>query len=469
MCIRRAGIARSPWTHRLWLAACLPPLGISASALLAAAPWDLGPLVRNRFFWPAALTCILPLLVWAALRPARASRVMRGYFLGAIPVIAFILLEGLRGGLAYPHEAYADVPAPAAIARRPEGRVVWIIFDGMSEAMAFERRPAKLQLPNLDRLRKESFYATAAEAPADATLLSLPALILGAPVRDVVPADPRTLHLRVAADRAALSWGSLRNVFDDARKFGLNTALAGWYHPYGRVLGHSLTRCAWTAGWLPAGAEEPFTPQTFATLMRDRALLQISTLPLAGHIPLLNPVLFDRARKLGQFRWLGRQARAFACDPALGLVLIHAPVPHPPAIYDRRAGQFAASGSYLDNLALADRTLGEWRAAMERAGILDNTTLILSADHGWRVQLWRGKAAWTAEEEAASAGIDSLGVPFIVRLPHREPGMRFDRPFNTVITRRLIGAVLHGDVATAADLASCIERFQDNQISKAGL
>jgi hypothetical protein len=37
-----------------------------------------------------------------------------------------------------------------------------------------------------------------------------------------------------------------------------------------------------------------------------------------------------------------------------------------------------------------------------------------------------------------------------------------------VITRRLIDAILHGDILTAEDLASHIERFQDNQVSKAG-
>ena len=63
-------------------------------------------------------------------------------------------------------------PLPRTTA--PRVRVVWILFDELSQAVAFNQRPPGLALPNLDRLRDESFHADAAESPADSTLVSFP-------------------------------------------------------------------------------------------------------------------------------------------------------------------------------------------------------------------------------------------------------------------------------------------------------
>jgi hypothetical protein len=41
-------------------------------------------------------------------------------------------------------------------------------------------------------------------------------------------------------------------------------------------------------------------------------------------------------------------------------------------------------------------------------------------------------------------------VPFIVKMPGQTTGITFDVPFNTVITRQLIGAVIRGEVTNAS-------------------
>ena len=46
------------------------------------------------------------------------------------------------------------------------------------------------------------------------------------------------------------------------------------------------------------------------------------------------------------------QAEALIRDQSIGFVFIHLPVPHPPGIYDRRAGHQRPTGTYIDNLAL---------------------------------------------------------------------------------------------------------------------
>jgi hypothetical protein len=336
--------------------------------------------------------------------------------------------------------------------------VVWIIFDELSEAITFEHRPPGMNLPELDRLRKESFHALAARSPAGDTEESLPSLILGEHVADAIPKGPDSLLVKTASRTEAIELGSIPNVFDKARALGFNTALAGWFHPYGRLLNRSLTACAWTAGWLLPGAEEPTALEPLPAAMMDRMRLQTATLPLVGHIPGFFPGVYHRQEKQKRFSYLMEQAARYSSDPSLGLVLIHLPAPHPPAIYSRAEGRFTAQGrlSYLDGVALADRAFGELRQSMERAGVWEDTAVLVSADHGWRTHIWRGGPEWTAEEEAVSSGVDTSGVPFLVKLPRSAEAVAYSKPFDTVVTRELILAILQKRVETAAQVAEFV-------------
>ncbi len=93
--------------------------------------------------------------------------------------LGVIHLQNCAGTVAFP-------PAGPVPAGRP--RVVWIIFDETDYRIAFEQRPGGVQLPAFDRLQAESLFATDAYSPADATLLSMPSLIIG---RRVVSADAK--------------------------------------------------------------------------------------------------------------------------------------------------------------------------------------------------------------------------------------------------------------------------------------
>ena len=73
----------------------------------------------------------------------------------------------------------------------------------------------------------------------------------------------------------------------------------------------------------------------------------------------------------------------------------------------------------------------------------------MSADHGWRTNLWRGDAEWTSDEETASHQ-DTSGVPFILKLPGETSGVVYTKPFNTLITRQLITAVLKRELRDPA-------------------
>ena len=459
---RRRGLGRALPPHYLFLALCCVPLGIASVAALRALPFNLTAVIRTPLFWPCVLIAALAPLGLVCARPRAASRLVRGMLLYSWPVLLFVLVQAARETLlAYPRSAYADGPLAAGFDSPPAPRrVVWIIFDELSQTIAFGNRPAGLALPNFDRLRSGGFYASSAQSPADSTEISMPSLILGERVIEASPQGPGDLRVRTGSSTQPLAFGSLPNVFDDARALGLNTALVGWFHPYGRLLSHSLEKCYWTADWLRAGVEERSNPQALVHAMWDRTRLQFAALPLVGHLPGVFPGAYQRQEKIAQFRWLCDRAVETVSDPAIGLALIHLPVPHPPAIYSRARGTLTAQGriGYLDSVVLADRTLGALRQAMEQAGLWDRTAVLVSADHGWRTHLWRGDAEWTQDEEAA-AHQDTSGVPFLLKLPEQASGMVYSKPFNTIVTRQLITGILSGRLPDPSEVPGFVERL----------
>jgi len=68
--------------------------------------------------------------------------------------------------------------------------------------------------------------------------------------------------------------------------------------------------------------------------------------------------------------------------------------------------------------------------------------------------MWRSGPDWTAEEEVASRGIDTSGVPFLVRLPREETAVICSRPFDTVVTSDLILDILRGRLISTRQLSS---------------
>jgi len=418
---RRSRLTRSRLIHLLFLALCLVPLGIAAIAAMRAAPFNLIPIVRKSWSWPVVLIVAVVPLGFAVLRPYSASRLMRSFFLWSWPALAIVLIQGSRVTLfKYPAGSYRDRVLAKPLKSPPKRiRVVWMVFDELSQSIAFDNRPAGLQLPNLDQLKAESFYASSAKSPADSTELSMPSLILGEQVIAVSPRAPDSLYLRTRSRTEGFACSAVPNVFDKARELGFNTALVGWFHPYGRLLNRSLTKCYWTASWLNSGVEEPFNPHG----------------------------LWD--------------ALLFRADPSIGLALIHLPIPHPPAINSRSGRGLTAQGrnGYLDSVALVDQTLGLLRRRMEQAGLWDTSAVLVSADHGWRTHLWRGDPDWTPDDESASH-TDASGVPFLLKLSGQSSGVLYTKPLRTIVTSRLITEILSGRLTDPAAIPTAIERFE---------
>ncbi len=454
---RRLPPQRAQKFHKLFLAACAVPAGIGAVGAIELSPANLEPIIRSRWFWPVAGVLILVIAEFAFRRAQAASNLMREILLYSTPLLAITLVQGARKSVVpYSHADYADGTLAARSAMAPsKTRVVWIIFDELSEAITFANRPPGLELPNFDRLRTESFHATAADSPAGFTVNSIPSLLLGQRV-EAAPRGPADLEIQMAG-RPEASWSSLPNVFDTARGLGFNTALVGWYHPYGRLLNHSLSECFWTAMWLPIEVEEPSTPESFAASMWDRARLQADAFPLIHRLPSLAPEIRYRQQTLDRFEYIRDRAIEVAADPSVGLVFLHLPVPHPPAIYDRARHELTAGGSrgYLDSVALADLTLAALRRHMEETGVWNQTAVLVSSDHSWRISMWRDQREWNQEDETVSP-LNSVHVPFLLKLPGQATGVLYGQSFNTVVSSRIVTAILAGELKLPDGIAPLI-------------
>jgi membrane-anchored protein YejM (alkaline phosphatase superfamily) len=160
----------------------------------------------------------------------------------------------------------------------------------------------------------------------------------------------------------------------------------------------------------------------------------------------------DEIARSGQIEEYGkvhRKALEVVKNPNLDVVMSHYPIPHPYGIYSRSAQALtlSTSASYLDNLALADRVVGELRTALQSAGLGDRTAIILSSDHSLRDEreaILPGKGRPDFTPRAPGMG----RIPFLVMIPGGQTGRDYTRHVNTVVTSHLVSALAQDRVRT---------------------
>jgi len=137
-------------------------------------------------------------------------------------------------------------------------------------------------------------------------------------------------------------------------------------------------------------------------------------------------------------------ALAFIADPSLDLVVLHLAPPHYPWIYDAVMRRYTLMGfgakGYVGNLALADATLGEIRAAVRSSGRETATTLVVTSDHPWR-------------QSRSLDGRADPRVPLLVRLAGDAHADTLHARLNTVLLGDFVLATLGGEIRSSTDLA----------------
>ena len=399
-------------------------LGVSGAAMMA--------FLQHPAVWGGALIALALVWRWHML----ALSLLRGFLLILLPLAANTVFQLLQIGMGL--LSAASGPAAANLAdvmpvSPQQPRVVWIIFDELDYRVTFENRPADVVLPELDRLRGESLFATQALEPGLDTMVSLPSLLNGQRVHAAEPISERDLKITFAGDTNAMLWSASTQLFARARALGVNSAVVAWYHPYRRLFARDLAFCTDLA--------IPLFEQA-----RGRTLGEAMANQLWSS---LAPV--QQRRLTVQVYQNGlRDALQVVTNPVYGLSLLHLLGPHEPGIYrpDRKqlsVTSFSTVQGYFNNLMLTDRALGEMRRAMESAGQWESAWVIVSADHRWR------------KADRYDGRIDHR-VPFIIKAPGSGRGMEITTPLDTVLSHDLILAILRGEVTDAEGAQSWLVR-----------
>jgi hypothetical protein len=428
-------------------------------------PWLICRDLRSAFMRPKVVHVGALALPWAVpvavglylalfLRPkildrcilcARSAYVIAAFSL--LIILPKVVPHAIRSG-AQEHSSFERAMGPSVSPLAP--RIVWILLDEISYDQTFEHRQPDLALPNLDALSKTSVVFSAVQPVGTMTQELLPALLLGKPIVKLRTPYTGLPSYQNRDDGPWQPFNQYDTIFAEARSRGWSSGLVGWYNPYCRLLQDVLSRCFWQYSETNRTELSRFFLSTNTTAQNLAAIFPSPLVYRLFHIPLPDaspPRIRDYEDAMTQSLDLLR-------DPRIRFAFLHLPVPHPPGMYDRVRQTMRQSGSYLDNLALADRSLGTlWNCIQSTPGA-KNTILIVSSDHSWRTFLWKPMGVWSPEDERASGGRFDPRPVLIVHLPGSTTAQTIARPTSELFVHTMLEAMLRNQVHSDADIAA---------------
>jgi len=349
----------------------------------------------------------------------------------------------------------------SAETRRDVGgpRIVWIVFDELSQDQLYDHRASGLALPNFDRLRAESLEFTNIQPSGYFTRVVIPSLLTGRRASNMRGSSSGKLDLYFDDTHRWERFEAGRTIFADARTLGWTTGIVGWTIPYCRLFAGWVDICYWSDEY-PIVDGSDMTPQqgVFANASYPILKLMRSVVPVGT----LQSSYYEKnwvAPQTRDYQSIIVHALALAGDSTIRFKFIHLPIPHPPAIYDRHTHAFSSAGSYLDNLALSDMALGQLLDVLAKAPEWSDTTLIVGGDHSWRIDEWRS-IHWTAEDQAASKGQFDTRPALLVHLPGQNTAQKFAMKSQALLMHDFLGALLRDLIHSPQDVISRLGHAQ---------
>jgi hypothetical protein len=324
-----------------------------------------------------------------------------------------------------PEQLYprSDIPRQFERAPAPETRrLLWVIFDEWDQTILFDQRPKELRLPVLDALVKESVVVSAAYAPANATMVSLPALLQGRLLADATATTDSRLRIRLPGRNEWENFQDENSIVTDVLAMPAKATVLGWYHPYDRILPRSPLLEARSYGFPAYEA------------IRGKGILST----IAAQYSYLALPIYGRMEFRDLYQRMHADALRAIVDSSSKFLLLHYSIPHTPGIYSASEKTIKVTlssdyGGYISNLALVDRTLGELLGALDRSGLREQTALILTSDHWWRTAPWVGEGR-------------GYPVPVIIQARKGDQGIKQSGPFAATGLRAIARALLLGEL-----------------------
>jgi hypothetical protein len=330
----------------------------------------------------------------------------------------------------------------------PGGRIVWLVFDELSYDQTFEHRFPGLNLPAFDRLKDASFLFQNLRPAGTYTDVALPALFLGKTVDDIKSDAEGRAILRLSGQHRWSVLDPQATIFAEARRKGWPAGVVGWWNPYCRILPNTLDYCYWT------------TEETNGIFSTENSVLENATAPLLSKFGRLKSTPVEEKHR-ASLAALMQQAQALIANQNIRFAFIHLPIPHPPGIYDRATAEMRNSGTYIDNLALADRSLGELLKSLNATPSASKTILVVCSDHSWRTGMWQSDADWSAEEESASQGKFDPRPLLMIHFPEQSRPVAVAEPFDQISLHSILVSMLEGQIVSASGFQAWLDHVVD--------
>jgi hypothetical protein len=274
----------------------------------------------------------------------------------------------------------------------------------------------------------------------------IPSLFLGRRIDQIRSSLAGDLWYKDESQNRWLAYDPNATLFALAQRNGWNTGVDGWSIPYCRVFAPMLNVCSWEPGILPIealGASEDKSILANAAVLPNVILTKLTNRTPAASNAYITP-----------YRNVMARTRALIENDHIQFVFLHLPVPHPPGIYDRQRHLLQPGGTYLDNLALADDTLGVLLQEINDTPSASQTTVIVSSDHSWRLPIWRHAEFWSDEEERASRGRFDDRPVLLIHFPGQNSENDVNSALPELLEHDIIAGMLLGKINNSEDLAT---------------
>ncbi len=341
---------------------------------------NINHLVSSHPVFSGLLFCAMVVFLWYSFSWLKRLLVTTVYVCAPLIVI-LVANMAYAAHLTRPAgEDWLKVERSLAPMQRPDPakkRTLAILFDAWDYDLSFTKHQRAVHMPNIERFRRQAAFATNAQRFGGDTLRAVPSFTTGAHVVDAEHAPAFDLLLHFAGDRPPSEWSKMTTVFDLARASGANVATTTEiYHQYCFLFRRAISAC------YPA-----FTHIAHQTnMLKSMGKMLVKALPFAGRrkrVEAIDPLHPDGY--VDRFLRLKRALLEKATDRRFGFVFAHLFLPHPPYYYDPATDRLTVPNSdhrnYFKQLVHLDNVFGEVRAAMERAGVWDDTNVLIFADH----------------------------------------------------------------------------------------
>jgi hypothetical protein len=348
----------------------------------------------------------------------------------------------------FDHSAALSAPASGP-------RVVWVLFDELSQDLTFDHPIAGATYPNFAVFRSSSVFFDNIETLGLNTDRAVPSLLTGRVIQEVRSNSNGDLVTLDAPTRHWVPYETENTLFDLARDTDWRPAVVGWYNPYCRTFESVLSACYWEPG-----IQDLVPIQMLGASLRGSAWQNARTIPqfiFGFFFSALGGKGFNlQEQNLQDYQSVLRHSEQLIANDKFRFVFLHLPVPHPPGLYDRRTHQLCACGNYFDNIALADDLLGQLLRQINATPDAARTTVIVSSDHSWRISLWKDGVFWTPEEQRIAAHFSDARPVFLVHFPGQQQGINISAATPELIEHDIIAALLQQKLSTPQSLVDFV-------------